>query len=147
MDSADLSAWLGKPPTTSKIQQSGEPPEDAGRVNDSGDEHSVAGELGPEDPSNSDIIQSQSEAEQQDEADYEVEETEEEEASFRSPSTILQNGFFIDLPEIHNKDEYESLPGHFTVRRVISEHPHDKYLVKLGSGEVELVCVSKYSLT
>ena len=144
MDSTDLSAWLGKPPTMSKIQQGSEPPEDAVTVNDSIEDHSIAEELGSDEPTDCDIQQSQSEAEEQDEVDSEAGE---EESSYRSPSPKLQNGFFVDIPEIHNKDEYESLPGHFTVHRVISEHPHDKYLVKLGSGEVELVRFSKYSFT
>ena len=62
-----------------------------------------------------------------------------------SPSPKLQNGFFVDIPKIPNKDEYEHLPGHFTVDRVLSEYSQDRYLVKLRSGEVEFVCVPKCS--
>ena len=138
MDAEDISAWLGKPPTVSKIQQSSEPTEGVRDGIDSSDEHFGAEQIEPIIISDSDMQQPQSDVGEQDETDS-------EEASASGLSSRLQNGFFIDIPEIPNKDEYESLPGHFVVDRVLSEHLPDKYLVKLGSGEVELVRVPKIS--
>lgn len=48
----------------------------------------------------------------------------------------------IELPVISDSSEYEFLPGHFEVRRVISETDpvNEIYKVKLRSGEVETVC-------
>jgi hypothetical protein len=139
MDAADLSAWLGKPPPVPKLQQNSEPAEDARSGSDSSHEQSVAEELEPAEPSDSEIEQPQSEVIERDDLALE-----EEEDSFPSPTSGLQNGFFIDIPKIPNKDDYEHLPGHFIVDRVISGYPKDKYLVKLGSGEIELVCVRKF---
>lgn len=48
----------------------------------------------------------------------------------------------IEVPRIDNPDDHEYLPGHFTVRRVISEeHTSEgsRYRVKLESGEKEWV--------
>ena len=98
--------------------------------------------LSASDLSDSDAEQAQSEVEGRDGLA-----SEEEQASQRGPSPELQNEFFIDIPKIPNKDEYEHLPGHFTVDRVLSEDSQDRYLVKLRSGEVELVRVPKCSST
>ena len=136
MDITDLSAWLGKPPTTRKSV------EDAEAGCDSSNEPSLPEEAETADLSDSDGEQAQSEA-----GDRGGMASEEEQASQRSPSPKLQNGFFVDVPKIPNKDEYEHLPGYFTVDRVLSEYSQDRYLVKLRSGEVELVCVPKCSST
>ena len=141
MDVTDLSAWLGKPPTTPNVQQNSKSVEDAEVGSNSSNEPSLP-EAETADLSDSDVEQAQSEAEEQDSLS-----SEEEQASQRGPSPKLQNGFFVDIPKIPNKDEYEHLPGHFTVNRVLSEYSQDRYLVKLRSGEVELVCVPKCSST
>ena len=140
MDVTDLSAWLGKPPTTPNVQQNSKSVEDAETGSDSSNEPSLPEEAETADLSDSDTEQAQSEAEGRGSLTCE-----EEQASQCSPSPNLQNGFFVDIPKIPNKDEYEHLPGHFTVDRVLSEYPQDRYLVKLRSGEVELVCVPKCS--
>src|SRR4051812_39545717 len=140
MDVTDLSAWLGKPPTTSNVQQNSKSVDDAEAGSDSSNEPSLREEAETADLIDSDIEQAQSEAEERDNLA-----SEEERASQCSLSPKLHNGFFIDIPQIPNKDEYEYLPGHFTVDRVLSEYPQDGYLVKLRSGEVESVCVPKCS--
>ena len=140
MDAVDLSAWLGKPPTTPKIQQNSELTEDAESESDSSHGQSTAEDAEPAEPSDSDVQQPQSETEEGDELAFE-----EEDPSFFGSTSRLQNGFFIDIPKILNKDDYEHLPGYFTVDRVLSGYSQGKYLVKLGSGELELVSVPKFS--
>jgi hypothetical protein len=140
MDTIDLSAWLGKPPTTPNAQQN-KSAEDAESDSDSSNEPSLHEKAETADPSDSDVEWIQSEAEERDGLI-----SKEEQSSECGPGPKLQNGFFIDIPNIPNKHDYEHLPGHFTVDRVLSECSHDKYLVKLRSGEIELVRVSPFSL-
>jgi hypothetical protein len=139
MDAAGLSVWLGKPPTTPNVQQNSKSAED---VEAGSNERSLPKEVETVDLSDSDVEQAQSKAEERDGLA-----SEEEQASQRGPSPKSQNEFFIDIPNIPNKDEYEHLPGYFTVDRVLSEYSPDRYLVKLRSGEVELVRVPKCSST
>jgi hypothetical protein len=134
MDITGLSAWLSKPPTTRKSV------EDAEAGCDSSNEPSL-----PEEAETADLSDSHGEQVQSEAGDRGGMASEEEQASQRSPSPKLQNGFFVDIPKIPNKDEYEHLPGHFTVDRILSEYSQDRYLVKLRSGEVELVRVPKCS--
>lgn len=59
----------------------------------------------------------------------------------QSPSHQIDsdNGFYIDVPQLSEKEEYEHLPGYFTVQRILREVRPGHYLVKLRSGEVDLV--------
>jgi hypothetical protein len=140
MDAADLSAWFGKPPNSPKVQENGEPADDTESGVESSREKLSPEETEAADAGNSDIEQPQSDGEERDELVLSS-----EDESFGGRTSRLHNGFFIHIPRIPNKDDYEHLPGHFTVDRVLSEYPGDKYLVKLGSGEIELVRVSKFS--
>jgi hypothetical protein len=53
----------------------------------------------------------------------------------------FQHNFFINVPKIDDdeKEEFQHLPGHFTVKKILSEFSEDRYLVKLASGEKQLV--------
>ena len=68
-----------------------------------------------------------------------VEEEEHDVVEKMSPRT--RGGFIIEIPDIPNKDEYQHLPGHFEVSRVLSEYSASRYLVKLRSGERDIVSV------
>lgn len=54
----------------------------------------------------------------------------------------LENGFYIEIPHISDKENYEHLPGYSTVLKILREVKPGHYLAKLGSGEVDLVSVS-----
>ena len=56
----------------------------------------------------------------------------------------LQHQFFIDIPVLDEDEEmeYKYLPGHFAVRRILSEFRGDRYLVKLMSDERQMVSES-----
>ena len=60
-----------------------------------------------------------------------------------SPSPSLQpqnvSGLYIDIPQLSDESEYEHLPGYFAVQEIIREVTPGRYLVRLGSGEVDLV--------
>lgn len=44
----------------------------------------------------------------------------------------------LPLPD-DEEEEYEYLPGHYRVKRVMSEYKGERFLVKLQSGEADLV--------
>ena len=140
MDSADLSAWLGKPPVTPEFQQNGNPEEGAESGSDFGQEPSITEVIESADTKSSDLEQPQSDVQEQDEFEHDSEED-----LSRDRASKLRNGIIIEIPDIPDKDDYEHLPGHFTVDVVLSAYQRDKYVVKLASGEVELVRVPDIS--
>lgn len=52
-----------------------------------------------------------------------------------------QPNLSVDIPRLEraDKDDFEYLPGHFEVRKVLHALHGNKYLVKLASGETDLV--------
>lgn len=54
-----------------------------------------------------------------------------------------QVGLTVEVPELSEdeKDEFEHLPGHFNVKRILyaTGDADRRFVVKLGSGEVDLV--------
>lgn len=52
-----------------------------------------------------------------------------------------QENLTINVPELpgDERDEFDYLPDHFTARRILYALPDRQYIVKLGSGEVDLV--------
>lgn len=59
----------------------------------------------------------------------------------RSPSSQSRHGhdFYIDIPDLSNKQDYEHLPGYYTVHKIMREVGSGRCLVKLKSGELDLV--------
>jgi hypothetical protein len=58
-----------------------------------------------------------------------------------SPQSLSQsaNGFYIAIPDISDREGYEHLAGYFTVHKILREVAPGHYLVKLKSGEIDLV--------
>jgi hypothetical protein len=54
---------------------------------------------------------------------------------------LFQKHFYIDVPRLseEEKQTYEYLPGHFTVERVLSQRKDKRYVVRLESGERDVV--------
>jgi hypothetical protein len=139
----DLSSWLGKPSEVAKLPQS--------QVVLSGDD----------DASESSAQQSDAGARKFEDGGY----TRQISAMSRtrsggkvgsikavgkpSPVRPRQNGVYIDVPEISDPDEYEYLPSHHDVEKILSEYSQNRFLVKLASGERELVSLlsSRYLLS
>ena len=133
---ADLSSWLGKPPATSRIHETTEPLEEAQSDGGSSSEQSAIEEVVITESDHSVTEESVIQLGEKDELA-----SEEDVVPSHGLPSRTRTSFFIDIPEIPNKDDYEHLPGYFTVDRVLAEYPQNKYLVKLGSGEVDLVSV------
>lgn len=152
-DQNDLNAWLGKPPE----KPVSEPPSeaDANDPRSSDNAQSPAPSLSR---SSSDVVEvSQSLNSQQhptevDDQPMAIEDdgTDELQIQDSEPKEVefmvnKQDGLTIDPPELSEdeRDQYEHLPGHFNVKRIlyaIGDVPADrKFIVKLGTGEVDLV--------
>lgn len=56
-----------------------------------------------------------------------------------SSQTYRESSFYIDVPQLSDNGDYEHLSGYFTVLRILREVTRGRYLVKLKSGEVDLV--------
>jgi hypothetical protein len=130
MTEVDFSGWVGKPPARPKVTNRGihdaredEEERSLGRKTDS---DSPA----PESVSYKDVSASP----------RAISQTHSKPIT-RSPSyqAQLENGFYIDIPHLLDKEDYEHLPGYFTVQRILREVTPGRYLVKLRSGEVDLV--------
>jgi chromodomain-helicase-DNA-binding protein 4 len=52
-----------------------------------------------------------------------------------------QQDFYIDVPWLSDKEKeaYEYLPGHFTARKILNQRGHDRYIVRLESGEQSIL--------
>jgi hypothetical protein len=52
-----------------------------------------------------------------------------------------QQQLYIDIPKLseEEKEEYEYLPGHFSVQRIVSKLRGARYAIKLKSGESDIV--------
>ena len=61
----------------------------------------------------------------------------------------FQKHFYIDVPQLseEEKETYEFLPGHFHVKRVLSQQKKDnRYVVRLESGEQNIVSALTFTL-
>lgn len=135
-EAADITAWMGKPPEKPvRVQPDGSPtshrstsfpPSDsssAGEVNYDGTPVKKRRVPIHEEDSDEDLPREQGE----------------EDMAEVIPR--FQQKFYIDIPKLDEeaKDQFDYLPGHFTVNRILSELSRDRYLVKLASGERQLV--------
>lgn len=159
MEDIDLSAWMGKPPAQAQppadiaegsedeeavqpqLPLDPEPPREPAEASDS-DGSSESGDILHEDsitaPS---LIRAQHPRESlPDDSDLE----EDDRPRNNSSSVLRKQNFYIDLPILsaEEKAQYEYLPGHFSVRKILLRHSTDKFIVKLGSGERTLVSLA-----
>lgn len=75
--------------------------------------------------------------------------TESRTAWLASRALQVETGFAIHIPAIDNSEQYEFLPGHFAIDRVLevnSTEGGSTYTVKLQSGERETVSNCQSSL-
>jgi hypothetical protein len=141
-ETEDLDAWLGKPPEIPEERIKG-PAFDAESDVHMSDHNLTDSNIGS--PEGLQEIQSEenggtpaariqvisSEEEEVDEDD--------DETALASLNQTTSNCYVQVPPMPHDAEEYEYLPGHFKVKRVISELKGKRFLVKLQSGEVDLV--------
>lgn len=135
-----MSTWLGKPPQKTKnteedleayaestaSEQSQSSVHDVQPSSDS-DEHSDI------DHSHEDTVQARVSTTESAPAD--------DHGPVRSAVPPRQQGFYIDVPKLskEEEDEYEYLPGHFSVRKVLSKLENERYLIQRKSDERDIV--------
>lgn len=150
MEDADLTSWMGKPPEKGPVQAPRSREED-----DISDESNREQSVRASDASSSveeinyDGTPAQKPAptvsmqyiEESSDENEAHEEQEEEDESLIEVIPQFQQRFFIDIPKMEEeeKEGYEYLPGHFTAKKILSQFRRDRYLVKLGSGEKQMV--------
>jgi hypothetical protein len=143
-ETEDLDGWLGKPPEIPKA-----PTPDAVIVVDpDSDVHMSDNNLTDLDigtPEGLQKIQSEEDRNTQDIrrevilSDDEVDDQEEDDIEADSAHSAASNVYVQVPPLPDDEEEYEYLPGHNRVKRVMSEYKGERFLVKLQSGEADLV--------
>ena len=144
-DIADLSVWLGKPPETTAGFSSNAVDRKRAvvEIQDSSDYATRNSE------SNTGSEMEQNEKQRSMPA-QELDDDETisipRESDIRNKSSVASHSFYIDVPEFEPGvlEEYDYLPGHFTAKRILQQFRGDRYLVKLGSGEKDLVSAYRY---
>ena len=142
-ETEDLDTWLGKPPEIPEEQIKG-PAFDAEsdvhisdhNLTDSniGSPEGLQEEIQPNENGGTQAARIQLTSSEDEEVDEDDDET-----ALASLNQTTSN-CYVQVPAMpHDAEEYEYLPGHFKVKRVISELKGKRFLVKLQSGEVDLV--------
>ncbi|KAF7508417.1 hypothetical protein GJ744_009270 [Endocarpon pusillum] len=127
MTGVDFSMWMGRPPP---------------RDGDSNMHEAEEGKEGRSLQSKTDLISPQPENVLEDLSTASTAQSQAHNKSdARTPSSQVDRvkGFYIDIPHLSEKEEYEHLPGYFTVQRILREVKPGHYLVKLRSGETNLL--------
>ena len=77
------------------------------------------------------------------------EEDEEEDEDLPASIGMFQKHLFVDVPKLseEEKETYEYLPGHFSVERVLYRQKDNRYVVRLESGEQDIVSYSSPGMT
>ena len=136
MDVANISIWLGKPPVAPKPTEVVELGESSDKEQEDTEERSIVEEERDEDIAE-DTRKTNERPRDEDQEDLSSSSL--TGGPDQASSTSSYAGFYIDIPHIPNKDDYESLPGHFEVLRIVRKVSEDKFLVKLKSDERDLV--------
>ncbi|KAL2413594.1 Chromatin remodeling factor mit1 [Exophiala dermatitidis] len=142
-DDLDLSSWMGKPPD---VPQPVDEPVENG-VHDESDVEIVqsASSAHTDSDDEGDILHEDDSGQRKTSG---VQGTVSVRSMSESPEEVDDSvvrpqpqSFYIDVPKLSDeaKQDYGYLPGHFSVRRVLSKSKNDTYMVKLDSGEVDFV--------
>lgn len=162
-DENDLGAWLGKPPEKDaqpKSSSNGHADSDSSRAaspSSASDNDDVVEEIPfmPEETlhisdngaeSEEDVTMYDNEVDElqlseDDISDIHTREDVENNIDDTQQEIVKQDGLIINPPDLSEdeREEFEHLPGHFAVRKILYAMPDRRYVVKLESGEVELV--------
>lgn len=147
-DSLDVNAWLGKPPEQATSKATSKATSEAHDVEGA---HSAATSPSPSVSSHeSDLIEiphrpaPAQEVVSDEETVVEVDQDAlQDEAQEEVDGFVVnrQENLTINIPELPEaeRDEFDYLPDHFTAKRILYALPNRQYIVKLGSGEIDLV--------
>lgn len=130
-DTIDIAAWVGKPPEKPKYMAQPAEYSDSEVSNEEASEKLASNHVVD------DTTDVQNEVQQwpQDESGSEYDDDPE------ATSDLPRASFYIDIPRLteEEKEQYEYLPGHFSVRKVLSQQRDKRYKVLLKSGESVIV--------
>lgn len=148
----DISAWLGKPPERPKIiaeavepTETTEPVENAlsPASHSSYEQLELSGSDGSSD--GGDIVHDDRNTAHKDDGGHFIraESISDDESELDANGFMgrPQQQFYIEVPRMpeEEKKKYEYLPGHFSVRKVLSKREDNHYVVELESGERDVV--------
>ncbi|KIW27844.1 uncharacterized protein PV07_07545 [Cladophialophora immunda] len=142
MKDVDLTTWVGKPPE--KPSRAKSPAGDAPDQNPDALHLQTELSLSDESSEAGDIVHDDGKVNQ---TDFSRRVPLDESASGQESDDgnlsvgLFQKRFYIDIPNLskEEKETYEYLPGHFSVEKVLSEHKNKTYVVRLESGEQNIV--------
>lgn len=137
MEKADeIDSWLGKPPERPKAPHP-DPIVDVNSDVHVSDHNRTDSEAVTADDSRNVILT--------EEPDGETEQRGEELYSSDDDSDVIEvqtktPKVYVEVPQtVDDEEDYEYLPGHYKVQQVLSEYKGKGFLVKLQSGEADLV--------
>jgi hypothetical protein len=149
-ESEDLDSWLGQPPERPK-EPTPDPMVDADSDLQLSDHNLTDSDAAsPERTDDIKILREIVRAAEEDGV-VELSSDDEDEDVFEVGSQRAEtSNVYVEVsPLMDDYEDYEYLRGHFKVRRVVSEYKDEKFLVKLESGESNLVgslsCLSNRS--
>ena len=145
MEELDLSIWMGNPPLRSKevdhhtsVSENEQEDYEGGRFGqmsgtgaETGSDHTVESHSLSTTVSFTGDLQNESEHRPQ--LDISTQNSSLEGSDHKATDVSVQ------IPYTSKAADYEHLPGYYTVVEVLREISTDEYLVKLGSGEADLV--------
>jgi hypothetical protein len=136
MEEADLSSWMGKPPEKRVTEEPGSESDGSNKDSDSVSSAST-GEVNYDGTPVKKAASPRSLEVSEDGGDEE----EASDSNLMEVDTQFNPKFYIDIQPMTDtdKDGYCYLPGHFAVDKILSEYKADRYLVKLMSGERQIV--------
>jgi hypothetical protein len=148
-ESEDLDSWLGQPPERPK-EPTPDPIVDADSDVQLSD-HNLTDSDAASPERTHDVITVREVVREAEEDEVELSSNDEDEDVFKVGSQRAEtSNVYVEVsPFMDDYEDYEYLRGHFRVRRVVSEYKDEKFLVKLESGESDLVgslsCLSNRS--
>lgn len=148
-NSVDISAWMGKPPQ--KSQHTDKSAIETAPSSQGSQDSWESAISAPSITSSGGDIEHNSEPDTQTSDGYVQEESEATSDADGLVSALvpsLQHNFYIDVPRLSDreKQDYEYLPGHFAVKEILAQRTDDQYVVRLESGERDLVSHLTYAL-
>jgi hypothetical protein len=147
MTKVDFSIWVGKPPPQHDTVRESEEEDDAGE----NDVENGQGDGGGEDRDDTSLHSRASSDPSQPASISDKDKTgspgpkswsNTNSTPNLSPSSHqpqLVDSFYVEIPQLSDESDFEHLPGYFAVQEILREVTPGRYLVRLGSGEVDLV--------
>ena len=136
MATIDLSKWMGEPPANSSSKKSptgSESESEYGSAREGDGGRDVGSDGASEDDASDHALESEGNAL----AQHQKRSTSDDQQP-TSPSDRLQQ-VSVEIPPLAADSSWERLPGYYTAVKVLREVESERFLLRLGSGELEVV--------